>query len=173
MVWLVVLPKRWIQRRRPMTLWVRRLRHSMVVFGPVWELENHPSGFFQAGSFDLIWFLPLFPNHLYNLPKHTTKFRFSKKNDDTFPCPNYTRIPSPFCTPKHHQHKDGARVTNLRLVNRSRVALENRIRSTRGKSWSSSCKKMIHSTNGESSHEKNLPTFHYTGWLIGILIITY
>ena len=33
-----------------MTLWERRLRGSMVV----WELENHPSDFFQAGSFDLI-----------------------------------------------------------------------------------------------------------------------
>ena len=26
---------------------------------------------------------------------------------------------------------------------------------------------------GELSHEKNPPTFHYTGWLIGILIMVY
>ena len=26
---------------------------------------------------------------------------------------------------------------------------------------------------GYMSHEKNPPTFHYTGWLIGILIMVY
>ena len=28
-------------------------------------------------------------------------------------------------------------------------------------------------TSSHLSHEKNPPTFHYTGWLIGILIMVY
>ena len=31
----------------------------------------------------------------------------------------------------------------------------------------------VDGNRGKLSHEKNPPTFHYTGWLIGILIMAY
>ena len=34
-------------------------------------------------------------------------------------------------------------------------------------------RKMSTNVKGKLRHEKNLPTFHYTGWLIGILIMVY
>ena len=36
-------------------------------------------------------------------------------------------------------------------------------------SWGPPCEVNIY----DMSHEKNPPTFHYTGWLIGILIMVY